>query len=737
MKIQVQKPDISAIVDSSDMPFRTFRPRPTSTPSPGHQRSQATTGSGHLPSPPPVYLWWFIACWFLGWAWGIQASILPEGFSEERVLGPDGANWANATGMHFEDNGRMYVWERGGRVWFQEHGTTAWRLLIDLSDEVGNWGDLGLLGFTLDPEFRLNGHFYLMYVVDRHHLLHAGKPTYSPVANEYSNATIGRITRYSARVSDGFSSTDPSSRKVLLGDSATNGVPILYFSHGVGSLVFGTDGTLLASTGDGASFVSTDVGSASETYFARARADRIITPKENVGAFRSQIVDSLSGKILRIDPTTGAGVPSNPFFDPEQPQAAKSKVWALGLRNPYRFTVRPGSGSHVPSDANPGVLHIGDVGWTRWEEFNICNAPGLNFGWPWFEGIEPQPIYSTGIEGIPNGDAPNPLSSGGPCPPYFSFGDLIRQNTTEAAGQPPFDNPCDPGQKIPGSIPQFLQTPPTLEWRHGTALVRTWIRDSNGTATAVRVDSPDSPVDSAVFPGNCSIGGTWYTGTDFPAEYRNTYFHADYGANWIRNFSVGPADKLKAVRNFATGVGGIVAVASHPIDGGLYYISMPSALSKITYSISGNLPPTARVTASHSFGPGPLTVQFGGTNSMDPEALPLVYDWDFGDGTEHSSEANPAHTFEAPSRVPTRYNVTLRVSDALEQTATATWTVSVNNTPPQVAIANPVNGSKYSMNGETIQELSAIVTDTESPDEQLHYEWRVYLHHNNHEHQDF
>ena len=77
-------------VDSSDMPFRTFRPRPTSTPSPGHQRSQATTGSRHLPSPPPGFLWWFIACWFWGLGGEVQAAILPEGFPEDEVPVLDG-----------------------------------------------------------------------------------------------------------------------------------------------------------------------------------------------------------------------------------------------------------------------------------------------------------------------------------------------------------------------------------------------------------------------------------------------------------------------------------------------------------------------------------------------------------------------------------------------------------------------------------------------------------------------
>ena len=103
---------------------------------------------------------------------------------------------------------------------------------------------------------------------------------------------------------------------VLAGATANDGCPILYESHGTGSLVFGTDGTLLAACGDGASYSGTDTGSAGETYYLQALQDGIISPEENVGAYRAQLVDSLSGKLWRIDPLTGAGVPGNPFYEP-------------------------------------------------------------------------------------------------------------------------------------------------------------------------------------------------------------------------------------------------------------------------------------------------------------------------------------------------------------------------------------------------------------------------------------
>src|SRR6266850_7863127 len=202
------------------------------------------------------------------------ATSLPAGFTEEIIPGP----WNEPVGLTFEPDqqtsgGRAYVWERGGRVWILEDGVKQSPPLIDISEEVGAWRDHGLLGFAFHPNFRQNGYIYLAYTVDHHHLTKFGTPDYGPTTNEYFMATIHRITRYTAQVSDGFRSVDPASRKVLVGESITNGFPSLYQSHGIGSLVFGTDGTLLASCGDGGSPASTDSGSAPETYFSQALAE--------------------------------------------------------------------------------------------------------------------------------------------------------------------------------------------------------------------------------------------------------------------------------------------------------------------------------------------------------------------------------------------------------------------------------------------------------------------------------
>src|SRR5688572_7717035 len=160
---------------------------------------------------------------------------LPTGFSEQ----PVGGTWNEAVGIAFAEDGTPFVWERQGRVYLFHDD--EWHLVIDIHEEVGGWRDFGLLGLALHPNFLNNGEIFLLYVVDRHHLLYFGTPNYNPNANLYFAAAIGRITRYTLDPKTDFHSIVPDSRLVLVGESITTGFPILHESHGVGSLVFGAD----------------------------------------------------------------------------------------------------------------------------------------------------------------------------------------------------------------------------------------------------------------------------------------------------------------------------------------------------------------------------------------------------------------------------------------------------------------------------------------------------------------
>src|ERR1051325_8793369 len=147
-----------------------------------------------------------------------RCATVPAGFSETLIPGPNGGNWNEAVGVTFDSTARLFVWERGGRVWFKDPSESTFTLLLNISEEVGNWSDHGLIGFAIDPNFRVNGNIYLFYVVDRYYLLNFGASNYNPNSNQYNAATIGRLTRYTCRAWDNFRSVDPASRLILIGE---------------------------------------------------------------------------------------------------------------------------------------------------------------------------------------------------------------------------------------------------------------------------------------------------------------------------------------------------------------------------------------------------------------------------------------------------------------------------------------------------------------------------------------
>lgn len=591
------------------------------------------------------------------------ALALPPNFYDESVAD----DWEQAVGLTFASDGRMFVWEKAGRVWIVENGVKAAAPLIDISEEVGDWRDFGLVGFALDPDFYSNGHIYLFYVVDYHHLLYFGTPDYSATENWYFQDTIGRLTRYTCNAGDGFRSVNYASRQILLGESMDSGLPICHQSHGVGSLVFGEDGTLLVSCGEGASFEDVDVGGCMPNSSCSCLSDGIIADKEDVGAFRSQMVDSLSGKVLRLDPATGNGVPSNPYYDPLAPRAARSRVWTLGMRNPFRFTVRPGSGSSDPASGDPGTIYLGDVGWRSWEEMSVVKTGGKNLGWPIYEGMNPMTDYAP--LNIPNEDAPNPLFGTnqpgfGVCnQEYFYFRNLIQQDTLSS---PFFANPCNTGVAIPVEIPKFVHKRPAFDWVHGGPQARTSTYEGDDSVV-YDVDDPGSPVLGGAWGGSCSTAGTWYTGKDFPAEYQNSYFHGDFAEGWIRQFIFDASDEPVEVRDFLEEwSAAIVAVGAHPAGGGLYYIGYDQSgccmVRRITWL--NNIPPTAMATAEPLYGPSPLSVQFSSEGSFDPDPQgggELNFAWNFDDGSPIATDPNPLHVFEASQDITAQGTFAARV----------------------------------------------------------------------------
>ncbi|CAN5488126.1 hypothetical protein BH23BAC4_BH23BAC4_12440 [soil metagenome] len=293
------------------------------------------------------------------------AQSLPSGFYFQDAA--NGARFTLPVAAAFTPDGRMLVVEKRGMVWVVDKGQRLTEPLIDLRNEVMSHHDRGLLGIAVDPAFVDNGYVYLLYTVD-----HDG------TGNSQRTDAFARLSRFQVSAWDP-NRLDPASRHVLLGETFQTGIPSCYYSHTIGTVLFGTDGTLLVGTGEAAHYGRVDAGGLYPDCFGPGRLDA----SEDIGAFRSLRPESLAGKILRVDSETGLGLPSNPFYT-GNPEDNRSRVWAMGLRNPFRFSLLP-AGSTDPADGDPGALLIGDVGWGSYEELNLARG-GENFGWPCMEG---------------------------------------------------------------------------------------------------------------------------------------------------------------------------------------------------------------------------------------------------------------------------------------------------------------------------------------------------------------
>jgi glucose/arabinose dehydrogenase len=244
------------------------------------------------------------------------------------------------------DPDRLFVVERSGRIQLVENGQTS--LFLDIESIVLSppddraITDHGLYSMAFSPDFATDNLFYVAYS-------RADDPD-TPAENETGQ---WQVTEFTAA---GDSASPTSRREVLAIEYPPDQL------HYGGQLQFGPDGYLYASTGDGG-----------------PQGD----PDGN-----AQNLDSLYGKILRIDPHSTLGsaytVPADNPFAGAIP--GKDEIWSYGLRNPWRFSF----------DRLTGDLVIGDVGYETWEEVNFAVAPdpgkGANFGWNCREGTN---LFST------------------------------------------------------------------------------------------------------------------------------------------------------------------------------------------------------------------------------------------------------------------------------------------------------------------------------------------------------
>lgn len=224
------------------------------------------------------------------------------------------------TAMEFAPDGRLFVLQQSGQVRVIKNGLLLAQPFISLT--VNSQGERGLLGIAFDPNFAQNRFVYLYYTSP------------SPVLRN-------RVSRFLANGDQAV----PGSEQVLMDlDPLTNAT-----NHNGGAMHFGKDGKLYIAVG------------------------------ENATPSNSQSLGTVQGKMLRINPN-GSIPTDNPFYG--STTGNNRAIWALGLRNPFTFAIRPGTGQ----------ILINDVGQDAWEEINQ-GVVASNYGWPTVEGPSSDPRF--------------------------------------------------------------------------------------------------------------------------------------------------------------------------------------------------------------------------------------------------------------------------------------------------------------------------------------------------------
>ncbi len=662
-----------------------------------------------------------------------QAVILGQELPEDFYITEFDFTLDRPVGMRFMDNGASFIFGKKGIVWALDSlGKLQQDPVLDISEEVTDWSDHGLVSMALDPDFPEQPYLYLYYTVDRHYLLNYGTSDYDSKLDIYNQASIGRVSRFEVVFEDGKVIGDVSSKKVIFGKNWDDGTPILMGSHAVGSVVFGGDGSMLISCGDAGSYTEIDMGNAADTFHEQGIEDEIITEDENIGAYRAMLKNSLAGKILRIDPETGEGISNNPFYEADNPNSKRSKVWAMGLRNPYKFIYIDGTSAHEDDGDFPGKFLLGDVGSSFYEELNLIDEPGQWFGWPKFEGVDGNWYFKQ--TSVKNPEAVNPRFEDNCGEELYYFKDLIfDENESDSYI---FNLPCDGVTPMPEDFPRFVHRRPILAYSNDLwnppAKTKIPSYDVEGKAINLSADDPLANISGELIEGGSIMPGDFSTYDYFPDEYRNRLFMVDYHG-WINTIGFNEDYMVNEVRRFAVlNSIGITDLQFNPSTGQLYYVDF--AKGKIhTIEYGGTRPPRATIKVDKSFGLSPLTVNFDASSSTVFDGSVVSYFWEFGDG-EFSDEEKPIHTFEQDGNTINNFEVRLMVTDSSGGTDDASLLISLNNTPPLVEITSLSDGDYYSISTTNILPLKANVSDSEHNEEELEYRWQVVLHHDDHTH---
>lgn len=311
------------------------------------------------------------------------APILPSGFQDREAI----PGLSEPVGVAFAPDGTAFVALKSGQIKSFDYDQASRQFesfathtdFANLTTVVHNYWDRGLTGITLDPQFGTGGHnfVYVNYAFNRDPRDNPavvpkwnGVDTYDGCTNEASISPPAAGCVVSTRVS-----RIPAVKQAAGWVAAGPEQPLVeaacmqFQSHVSGDVVFGPDGLLYASTGDGASFTTEDYGQGGNPCG---------DPANEGGSLRSQDFRTgadplgLNGAVWRVKPENGQA--------PNGSTSNADRLVLYGQRNPWRLTFRPGTSQ----------LWSVDVGGSAWEEINRTDmatfAGPTNLGWPCYEG---------------------------------------------------------------------------------------------------------------------------------------------------------------------------------------------------------------------------------------------------------------------------------------------------------------------------------------------------------------
>ncbi|WP_419667829.1 PQQ-dependent sugar dehydrogenase [Streptomyces phaeochromogenes] len=539
--------------------------------------------------------------------------------------------------LHTSRDGELRITDSAGNT------KLAGKLAVYSHDEEG------LQGVGIDPGFADNRFIYLYYAPPLD--TPAGDAPETGTAADF--APFDGVNRLSRFVLNADGTLDNASEKKILDVPATRGI----CCHVGGDIDFDAAGNLYLSTGDDSNPFQSDGYAPIDE---RANRNPVFDAQRTSGN-----TNDLRGKILRIKVNADGSytVPDGNLFAPGT-EKTKPEIYAMGFRNPFRFSV----------DKKTGILYVGDYGPDAGAadpargpagqvEFARVTEPG-NFGWPYCTGNNDAYVdydFGTGASGA-SFDCSAPKNTS--------------PNNTGLTDLPPAQVAWIPYDG--GSVPEF------------------------GTGS-------ESPMGGPVYDYDASLDSP----VKFPEAYDGDFFAGEFGRRWIKRIASDDSGTVQSINDVPWTGTQVMDMAFGP-DGALYVLDYGlawfggdenSALYRIENATDGHSP-VAQAAADRTSGQAKLKVKFSSAGTTDADGDALTYSWDFGDGGK-STAANPTYTYKKNGT----YTATLTAKDTTGRTGSASVRIVVGNTAPKVTLQLPEDGQLFSF-GDAVP-FKVKVTDPE------------------------